>query len=93
MYYFPNNVLVYLSILILCFDGFCCSGLLRSTPHISSGLARGATDPGENILTGKVAQKDDQMIAQGGISIVYELNRLVSALRRRCFFSVTFCLE
>ena len=29
------------------------------------------------ILTGKVAQKDDQMIAQEGISIIYELNGLV----------------
>ena len=84
---FPNNVLVYSPILILCFGGFCYYGLLRSTPHISSGLARGATDPGENILTGKVAQKDDQMIVQGGISIVYELNRLMSALRRRYFLS------
>ena len=37
--------------------------------------------------TGKVAQKDDQMIAQGRISIVYELNRLVPVLRRHCFTS------
>ena len=29
------------------------------------------------IITGKVAQKDDQMIAQEGISIIYELNGLV----------------
>ena len=37
------------------------------------------------ILTGKVARKDNQMIAQGGISIIYELNGLVPVLRGRCF--------
>ena len=36
------------------------------------------------ILTGKVARKDDQMIAQGGISIIYELNGLVPVLRGHC---------
>ena len=38
-----------------------------------------------NILTGKVAGKDNQMIAQGGISIIYELNGLVPVLRGCCF--------
>ena len=37
------------------------------------------------ILIGKVARKDDQMIAQGGISIICELNGLVQVLRGRCF--------
>ena len=36
------------------------------------------------ILTGKVARKDDQMIAQEGISIIYELNGLVPVLCGRC---------
>ena len=38
-----------------------------------------------SILTGKVTRKDDQMIAQEGISIIYELNGLMPVLCGRCF--------
>ena len=37
------------------------------------------------IITWKIARKDDQMIAQGGIPIIHELNGLVAVLRRCCF--------
>ena len=36
------------------------------------------------ILTGKVARKDDQMIAQEGISIIYKLNGPVPVFCGRC---------
>ena len=38
-----------------------------------------------SILTGKVTRKDDQIIAQEGISIIYELNGLVPIQCRHCF--------
>ena len=39
------------------------------------------------IFTGSVTQEDDQMIVQGGISVIYELNRLVPVPHGHCLTS------
>ena len=87
MYCFPNNILVCFFILfVLDFAILGCSGALPIS-HLLWPRKRQIQWEYSIILTGKVARKDDQMIAQEGISIIYELNGLVPVFCGRCFIS------
>ena len=90
VYFFPNNIPVYLFIIfVLDFAILGCSGALP----ISHLLWLGERQIQWEYSAGKVARKDDQMIAHEGISIIYELNGLVSFVCGHWFiFEVGLCL-